>query len=147
MDISIRKAIKSDLPDIYSLVRELAIYENAPNELTATIEDYERDFDEGVFESHIAIHEKKVVGMMVYYMSYSTWKGKMLYLEDFVITEHFRKKGIGLLLFEAFLAEAKQKGARLCKWQVLDWNVPAIQFYEKYGATIEKDWWTVKFFL
>ena len=144
MDISIRKATQSDLPAIYNLVKELAVYENAPEELTASIEDYQRDFEEGVFESQVAVQEDCIIGMIVYYMTYSTWKGKMLYLEDFIITEKYRQKGIGYLLFEAFLAEAKYKGARLTKWQVLDWNTPAIKFYEKHGATIEKDWWNGK---
>lgn len=147
MDIFIRPTTAADLPAVYQLVEELAIYENEPEALTATIEDYQRDFAAGIFESQVAIHQEKIVGTIIYYMTYSTWKGRMLYLEDFVITETYRKKGIGDLLFKRFLEVAKEKGARLTKWQVLDWNVPAIKFYEKQGSIIEKEWWNGKIFL
>ena len=80
-------------------------------------------------------------------MTYSTWKGKMLYLEDFVVAQSHRRRGIGQLLFDAYKAEAIEKKAKLIKWQVLDWNEPAIAFYEKNGATIEKGWYNVKTFL
>ena len=83
----------------------------------------------------------KIVGIIIYYMTYSTWKGKMLYLEDFVVNQQYRKLGIGQHLFDAFLKEAKDKGARLVKWQVLDWNEPALAFYKKNKAIIEKNWW------
>jgi len=82
--------------------------------------------------------------MALYYMTYSTWKGRMLYLEDFVVQEAFRKAGIGQQLFDGFLQEANNKGCKLVKWQVLDWNVPAIKFYEKNKAIIEKEWWNGK---
>jgi GNAT superfamily N-acetyltransferase len=77
-------------------------------------------------------------------MTYSTWKGRMLYLEDFVVKERSRRQGIGQLLFDAFLAEAKARGCRLAKWQVLDWNTPAVNFYEKQSAIIEQEWWNGK---
>jgi len=80
-------------------------------------------------------------------MSYSTWKGKMLYLEDFVVKETFRQKGVGQLLFDAYLAVAKEKKAVMVKWQVLDWNEPALNFYERNNAIIEKNWWSGKIFL
>ncbi|MFK8103328.1 MAG: N-acetyltransferase family protein [Saprospiraceae bacterium] len=147
MDILIRKTTISDLAAVYGLVEELAIYENAPQELTASLTDYERDFTDGIFESQVALHNGKIIGTIIYYMTYSTWKGRMLYLEDFVITEAYRQKGVGVLLFKAFLQTAKEKGARLTKWQVLDWNEPAIKFYEKHGATLEKEWWNGKIFL
>ena len=82
--------------------------------------------------------------MTLYYMTYSTWKGKMLYLEDFVVKADQRNKGIGQLLFDAFIEVAKAKKCRMVKWQVLDWNEPAIRFYEKNNATIETEWWTAK---
>ncbi len=146
MEISIRKATTKDLPAIHQLVRELAIYEEAETEFIATLKDYEKDFDDAVFSSFVAENEGKIIGMTIYYMTYSTWKGKMLYLEDFVVNEAFRKKGIGQMLFDAFLKEAQHLGARLVKWQVLDWNKPAIRFYEKNGATIEKEWWNGKIY-
>ncbi|HMQ48106.1 MAG TPA: GNAT family N-acetyltransferase [Saprospiraceae bacterium] len=145
--IDIRKGQLEDLPHIHELVRELAIYERSEAAFTATLEDYQRDFQEGIFETIVAEVDDGVVGMVLFYMTYSTWKGKMLYLEDFVIKEAWRKQGIGQLLFDAFLEEAKYQKCRLVKWQVLDWNQPAIDFYEKNQAIIEKDWWNGKLFL
>lgn len=147
MEVKIRKAERSDLPAIHRLVRELAVYEKAEPEFVATLEDYERDFEAGFFEASVAETNGKVVGMALYYTSYSTWKGRMLFLEDFVISEAVRRSGIGQQLFEGVLAEARRKGCRLVKWQVLDWNEPALRFYEKNEAVIEKDWWNGKLFL
>lgn len=146
-DIEVRKATKNDLEAIYGLVKELAIYEKEPEAVTATLEDYQNDFAEGVFEANVALYGEKIVGTTIYYMSYSTWKGKMLYLEDFVVKEAFRQKGVGQLLFDAYLAVAKEKKAVMIKWQVLDWNEPALNFYERNNAIIEKNWWSGKIFL
>lgn len=145
-DISLRKASRSDLPAIHSLVRELAIYERAESEFIASLNEYEQDFGQGIFQAHVAEVDGEVVGMVLYYMAYSTWKGKMLFLEDFVVREAYRRYGIGQLLFEAFLEEARRRGCRLAKWQVLDWNQPALRFYEKNGALIEREWWNGKLF-
>jgi len=146
MNITIRTAEKRDLPAIHDLVRELAIYERAEEEFTASIEDYERDFDDGVYRAIVAEAAGEVVGMALYYLTYSTWKGKMMYLEDFVVRETYRRHGVGQLLFDKFLELSKAEGCRLDKWQVLDWNEPAIKFYEKNKATIERDWWNGKVF-
>ncbi len=146
MNSTIRKATKADLPAIHELVRELAIYERAVSEFIATIEDYERDFEAGIFEAIVAEADGLVVGMALYYMTYSTWKGRMLYLEDFVVRENYRRYGLGRQLFDAFLAEARQKDCRLVKWQVLDWNEPALNFYRQYDAIIEKEWWNGKIY-
>ena len=146
MKINIRKATKADLPSIYDLVKSLAIYEKAEQEVTATLEDYHNDFEAGIFQSHVAEMDGKIVGMVLYYMNYSTWKGRMLYLEDFVVYEAYRRHGIGQLLWDELGEEAKRQGARLLKWQVLDWNEPAIKFYEKNNATIEKEWYNGKIF-
>ncbi len=139
-----RLATPQDLPSIYSLVRDLAIYEHALDQLTLDLDDYYRLFDEGVFESIVAVHQDLVVGTCIYYMTFSTWKGKMLYLEDFVVSASWRHKGVGQILWDTYVAIAKEKGCALIKWQVLDWNEPAIRFYEKNGATIEKEWWNGK---
>lgn len=152
MNIQIRPATIDDLPAIHALVHELAVYENAPEQHTATIEEYKRDFEAGIFESHIAVDTdntegEAIVGMIFYYMAYSTWRGRMLYLEDFVVTENYRKYGVGQQLFETFLEVARQKDCFLTKWQVLDWNTPAVNFYEKNKAIIEKEWWNGKIFL
>lgn len=142
----IRKARQSDLADIFKLVKELAVYEKAAGEVTATLDDYRHAFRDKVFEAQVAEMDGQIVGMALYYMAYSTWKGKMLYLEDFIVSKPFRSKGIGQLLFEAFLDEARSKNVAMVKWQVLDWNEPAIIFYEKNRAIFDKGWWNVKMF-
>jgi len=147
MTTIIRKGNKDDIPSIHALVGELAAYEEAAEEFVASIDTYYQDFDANVFEVTVAEIDGKVVGMVLYYMAYSTWKGKMLYLEDFVVQQKFRRTGIGQQLFEAFLREATDKGCVLTKWQVLDWNEPAIKFYEKIGSEIERNWWNCKLFI
>ena len=131
---------------MHALMFELAVYEQSPESVEATVEEYRQDFDKGLFEGLIAETEGRVVGMALYFMAYSSWKGKMLYLDDLVVTEAYRRRGIGQLLLEAFLAEARRRGCRLAKWQVLDWNQPAVDFYKKNQAVIETDWWNVKIF-
>lgn len=148
MNISIRTAQAPDLPAIHDLVRELAIYEKEEAEFVASLEEYQQDFKDHVFQALVAENaEKEIVGMALYYLTYSTWKGRMLYLEDFVVKEAYRKLGIGQQLFDDFLETAKAKKCRLVKWQVLDWNEPALKFYRKNHATIEKNWWNGKLFL
>ncbi len=144
--IAIRQARPEDLAPIHSLVHELAVYEKAPEEFVATLEDYQRDFAAGVFDALVADADGEVVAMALYYPAYSTWKGRMLFLEDFVVREPFRRLGIGQQLFEAFLQQARAQECRLVKWQVLDWNEPALAFYRRYGAAIESNWWNGKIF-
>jgi len=145
--VTIRPATESDLPAIHALMYELAVYENASEAVEATVEEYRADFQAGIFESLVAEIDGKVVGMTLFFMTYSSWKGKMLYLDDFVVTEAHRRSGAGQLLFDAFLKEGRRRGCRLVKWQVLDWNEPALRFYAKNAAIIEKDWWNGKLFL
>ncbi len=145
--ITIRRGGLSDLPAVHQLVGELAVYENAPDAFTATLEDYSRDFEAGIFEVLVAEVEGSIVGMALYYMTYSTWKGRMLYLEDFVVSAAFRRYGAGQLLFDAYLNRAKELECRIVKWQVLDWNEPALAFYRKNHAIIETEWWNGKIFL
>lgn len=143
-----RKAKKEDMPAVYDLVIELAVYEKEPEAVTSTIEDYYSSFEEGLIDVVVAeLEDGKIVGMALYYMAFSTWKGKMMYLEDFYIQPEYRQDGIGQKLFEMFLEESKKRGAVLTKWQVLDWNTPAINFYDKNNAIIEKNWWNGKLFL
>lgn len=145
-DIYIRRANATDLPAIHDLVRELAIYEKEETEFTASLVDYQRDFADGVFECLVAEQDETVIGMCLYFLTYSTWKGRMLWLEDFVVRQAHRRKGIGQQLFDALQERAIEMECRLMKWQVLDWNEPAIRFYEKNKATIEKNWWNGKRF-
>ncbi|MEM6724200.1 MAG: GNAT family N-acetyltransferase [Bacteroidota bacterium] len=144
MPITIRTATKMDIPAVYDLVKELTVYENEPDAVEATLEDYFQDFEAGRFEVIVADENGEVLGMMLYFRAYSTWKGPMIYLDDFVVQQSQRRRGIGQLLFNRFVQIAQEQDAKVIKWQVLDWNRPAIEFYKKVGATIEKDWWNVK---
>jgi GNAT superfamily N-acetyltransferase len=143
----IRPATAADIPAIHGLMYELAVYENAPESVETSPAEYLADFEAGLFESMVAELDGKVVGMTLYFMTYSSWRGKMLYLDDFVISEPYRRFGIGQKLYDAFIEEGRRRGCRLVKWQVLDWNTPAIKFYEKNGAVLETDWWNCKKFL
>ena len=146
-EIIIRSATRYDVPAMHALMYELAVYEQSPESVEATVEEYEADFSNGLFEGFVAETDGKIVGMTLFFMAYSSWKGKMLYLDDFVITEDYRRFGIGQMLYDAFIEESRKRGCRLAKWQVLDWNDPAIKFYEKNEADIEKGWWNVRKFL
>ena len=145
-DVIIRKAKIEDIPEIYGLVHELAVFEKEPEALTASITEYEQAFSEGLMQGIVATINQKVVGIAVFYMTFSTWKGKCLYLEDFYVQPAFRKDKIGQQLFEAYIAEAKNQCANMTKWQVLDWNEIGLNFYHKNNAIIEKNWWNGKIF-
>ena len=145
--ITIRRAGVDDIPAMHALMFELAVYEKSPESVEATVEEYVEDFKNGLFVGFVAEMEGKVVGMTLFFMAYSSWRGKMLYLDDFVVTESCRRFGIGQMLYDTFMQEAKDRGCRLAKWQVLDWNDPAVQFYKKNEAEIETGWWNVKKFL
>lgn len=142
--IKIRFAEIADLEAIRALVTELAIFEKAPKAVTASLEDYQEAFESGLISMLIAEENSEIRGMTLFYDTFSTWKGRMLYLEDFVVSEQHRNKGIGDLLFDATIDIAMKRGCRLMKWQVLDWNTKATKFYERKGATIEKEWWNGK---
>jgi GNAT superfamily N-acetyltransferase len=132
-----------DLPQVHALIQELAEYEKAPQEVTNTVEDMRWDgFGENpIFKFFVAESEADgIVGIALYYMAYSTWKGKMLFLEDLIVTERYRRSGIGKMLFDAVAREAKEVGAKRFRWQVLEWNEPAIAFYKKIGASLDGEW-------
>jgi GNAT superfamily N-acetyltransferase len=142
MEIQIRVATKEDCPRLLELINELAIYEKAPEEVTVTLKEFE---DAGfganpVWKAFVAETDGLVQGFALYYIRYSTWKGCRLYLEDFLVTEEMRGKGIGKLLFDRIVQEAREKGFNGMTWQVLDWNEPAINFYNKYSAALESGW-------
>lgn len=145
MEYQVRKATLVDMAAIHDLVTQLAVYERAANEVSTTASDYERDFSAGKFDAIVAVETTtgQIDGMALYYIAFSTWKGPYLWLEDFVVKEELRGKGIGQLLFEAVIDIAKQHNAFM-KWQVLDWNEPAMRFYDKYQASYDKEWITCK---
>jgi len=142
MNINIRPAVIEDCPRLLELVQELATYERAPNEVTVTLDHFvESGFGERpVWWAFVAEARGEVVGFALYYIRYSTWKGQAMYLEDILITNEWRAKGIGKLLFDRLIEEAKEKKFNRIIWQVLDWNEPAINFYKKYNAEIDGSW-------
>ncbi len=144
MNIVIRKADLDDMEQVWNLVFELAVFEKESEAVITSPEIYKRDFDAGLFEAHVAELDGIIVGLILYYYSYSTWKGKMLYLDDFVVKSEYRNHKIGSLLFDKLIAIAKKNEVSLIKWQVLDWNIGAINFYKKYNATIESEWYNGK---
>jgi GNAT superfamily N-acetyltransferase len=142
-DYKLRRGYEADLPQVLGLIRELAEFERAPEAVTNTLEAMRRDgFGPAPIFGFFVLEDTAgtIIGLALYYTAYSTWKGRMLYLEDLVVTESARRGGFGRLLFEAVVAEARATGAQRLKWQVLDWNEPAITFYKKLGANIESEW-------
>ena len=142
MKTIIRGAIKDDCPRLLELVQELATYERAPGEVTVTLDHFiESGFGtQPVWWAFVAEVNERIVGFALYYIRYSTWKGQAMYLEDILITNEMRGKGIGKLLFERLIEEARDKKFNRIIWQVLDWNEPAINFYKKYNADFDASW-------
>lgn len=157
--IQIRKAVKEDCPRLLELIKELAVYEKAPDDVTVTLEHFtESGFGkDSVWWAFVAETtpllsesdspspserelEGEVVGFALYYIRYSTWKGQAMYLEDIIVTERMRGNKIGTLLFEKLIEEAREKKFNRIIWQVLDWNEPAINFYKKYNAEFDNEW-------
>lgn len=145
--IEIRKVTRYELSQVLDLVKQLALFEKAPNEVTITLEQYERDFEDNIFDVFVALDNQKMIGIALYYIGYSTWKGKMLYLDDFFVLPEYRNQKVGEKLFNVIIEEAKEQQCNLIKWQVLDWNTEAQRFYQKYNAIIEKEWWNGKIIL
>lgn len=141
-DTVIRPGCKEDIPSVLELVRELAEYERAPEEVTNTAAMMEADgFGVNpVYGMYVATKDERIVGLSLYYYRYSTWKGKRLYLEDIIVTLRERGKGIGKKLFDRTIEHALQENCTGITWQVLDWNEPAINFYKKYGAKFDSEW-------
>lgn len=142
MDILIRKANRKDCARMMELIQELAVYEKAPDEVTVSLAHFEESgFGANpVWWAFVAEVQGVVIGMALYYVRYSTWKGQRMYLEDILVTEDMRGQKIGSLLFDALIKEAKEKGFNGMNWQVLEWNEPAINFYKKYNADFDPEW-------
>lgn len=138
----IRIAEEKDCERLLELIQELAVYEKAPEEVTVTLEEFkDAGFDLNPVWTAFVYEENNVIhGFALFYIRYSTWKGRRLYLEDFIVTEKQRGRGIGKALFERVIQEAKEKGYQGMVWQVLDWNEPALNFYRKYAAETESGW-------
>jgi GNAT superfamily N-acetyltransferase len=139
---NIRKGIKSDIPQIFDLIRELAIYENSLSEVEITLEKLEKDgFGANpLFEFFVAESDGSIAGLALFFIYYSTWKGKSIYLEDLFVKENCRGKGMGKKLFGAFVKHARENDFDNILWQVLHWNKPAIDFYLASGAILDNKW-------
>jgi GNAT superfamily N-acetyltransferase len=142
MAINIRSAVKEDCPRLMELINELAVFEKAPEEVTATLAHFmESGFGASpVWWAFVAEEDNYIEGFALYYIRYSTWKGQRMYLEDLIVTEKMRGRGLGKMLFDRLIDEAKEKKFTGLVWQVLDWNEPAINFYKKYNARFDAGW-------
>ena len=140
--MNIRKGRIEDMPAVLGLIKDLATFEKEPNAVVVTVADLERDgFGESpLFYTFIAEDNEGIVGMALYYYRYSTWKGKTIHLEDLIVKEEKRGSGLGFKLYSEVITQGKCDGVRRIEWNVLDWNTPAIEFYEKSGARVYKDW-------
>lgn len=140
--IKIRFADKNDMSAVLNLIQELADYEYASHEVSNSVEQLiEEGFGEQpAFECLVAEYESTILGFAIFYTAYSTWKGKVLYLEDICVKENYRRKGIGQLLFEKLIDLSKERKVKRFAWQVLNWNKPAIEFYKKYNAEFDAEW-------
>ncbi|MCB0760681.1 MAG: GNAT family N-acetyltransferase [Flavobacteriales bacterium] len=141
-EFQIRRGKITDLQAVLDLIRELAIYEKCPNEVTLTIEQLEQDGfgNAPAYLLWVAEVAEEVVGLALCYPKYSTWKGRCLYLEDLVVKEEFRGKGLGGALFKEVATFSANVGMARLEWQVLDWNEPAIRFYESLHAHLDSEW-------
>ena len=142
MSLTIRDAVFEDCPRLMELIRELALFEKAPQEVTVSMDEFE---DAGfgpnpVWWAFVAEYNGHIVAMSLYYIRYSTWKGRRLYLEDIIVTEEMRGMGIGKELLDHTINYAKENGFSGMMWQVLDWNKPAIDFYKKYDTKLDEEW-------
>ena len=142
MEFSIRKGQRNDMASVHELIYELAVFEKEPNAVTVTVDDLKRDGfgDRPEFEVFVAEIDGKIVGIALYYSRYSTWKGKSMHLEDLIVSEAYRGKGIGKALYHTIIKTAFENGINRLEWEVLDWNKHAIDFYMKSGADMLTDW-------
>ena len=138
----IRKATKNDMPSVLELIQELATFEKEPDAVVVTVDDLIRDgFSENpLFQCFVAEVDGEIIGMALFYYRYSTWKGKTIHLEDLIVKESKRRTGAGFALYKEIIKQGKAENVRRIEWNVLDWNTPAIDFYEKSGAKVLGDW-------
>jgi len=146
MSFIIRKGEIKDMPSVLKLIKELAVFEKEPDAVEVLLEDLEKDGfgDKPLFKTYVAEMDHKIVGMALFYPRYSTWKGPTIHLEDLIVSKNMRGLNIGTALYKKVLEYAYEKNVRRVEWVVLDWNTPAIDFYEKSGATVLRDWDTAQ---
>ncbi|TPN83877.1 GNAT family N-acetyltransferase [Aquimarina algicola] len=146
MDFIIRDAHQQDMPQVLNLIQELAVFEKEPDAVEVTVEELIKEGfgEQPLFHCFVAEVEHTIVGIALVYYRFSTWKGRSIHLEDLIVKESMRGTGIGGALYAEVLKYAKTKGVRRVEWVVLDWNQNAIDFYEKSGAKLLKDWYLVQ---
>lgn len=149
--MNIRKGNSEDMKSVLELIHELAIFENEPDAVVITIDDLVRDgfgekplFHVFVAEIENNQRQKEIVGIALYYYRYSTWKGKTIHLEDLIVKEKMRGTGLGSALYAEIMQQGKRDNVRRVEWNVLDWNTPAVKFYENSGAKILNGWQVVQ---
>ncbi|SEA13783.1 GNAT family N-acetyltransferase [Bizionia paragorgiae] len=142
MSYNIRLAKKGDMTAVLDLINELAVYEKEPDAVEVTVKDLERDGfgKHPKFTCFVAESGARIVGIALVYMRFSTWKGDVLHLEDLIVSEQMRGTGLGTALLDEVVKYGDQLGVKRISWEVLDWNEPAINFYEKKGANVMRDW-------
>ena len=137
----IREAVKGDEFGIFELIKALALFEKAPEQVSNTAKQLGIDlFEDKICEAIVAIEDEQIVGFALWYTSYSTWKGKCLYLEDFFVLPEYRSLKIGSLLFDQVVEIARASGVKRMDWQVLEWNTPALDFYKHKKAILDPEW-------
>ena len=144
--MKIRKGTPQDMPDVLALINELAVFEKEPDAVVISTEDLMRDgFSENpLFHTFVAEVNEEIIGVALYYYRFSTWKGKTIHLEDLIVKENNRGTGAGFALYSEIIKQGKKDNVRRIEWNVLDWNKPAIDFYEKSGAKVLSDWRVVQ---
>lgn len=147
MAVIIRKGKKEDCNAVLELINELAVYEKAADQVEVSIQDLEEDGfgKNAIYNLLVAEKDNVIIGIALYYTKYSTWKGKCIYLEDLIVTEKERGIGVGKMLFEELIKIAAAQNSGRMEWQVLDWNEPAINFYKKYNAELDEEWFNGRF--
>ena len=140
--MNIRKGEKKDMEAVLDLIKELATFEKEPDAVEVTVADLENDGfgEDPLFYTFVAEVNSNIVGIALYYYRYSTWKGKTIHLEDLIVKEDMRGSGVGFELYSKIIEQGKIDKVRRIEWAVLDWNIPAIEFYQKSGARILEDW-------
>lgn len=142
MDFKIRKAVPQDMPRVLELITELAVFEEEPDAVEITVSDLQTDGfgKHPAFDCFVADVDGQIEGIALFYGRYSTWKGKVLHLEDLIVSQKMRGSGLGTALLDEVVLYGNQLGVKRICWEVIDWNEPAIKFYEKKGADVKRDW-------
>ena len=142
MTFTIREATKNDMSRVLELIIELAVFEKEPNAVEVTVEDLQKGAFENPkqFTCFVAEHEGVIEGIALVYNRFSTWKGSILHLEDLIVSQNKRGTGLGTALLDEVVKYGHSIGVKRISWEVIDWNEPAINFYEKKGADVKRDW-------